>query len=133
MEGVYPSDRTDSQWQELAPLIPAAKPGRRPRHVDMRGRSSTASFTSPRPVVRSLPIGPAVRYATNGIFYLLRVEACGFEVLLRRWIVERTFGWFHRYRRLSKDYEFLLETSESMLLIAMIHLMVKRLRPCPVT
>ena len=31
----------------------------------------------------------------------------GFEVLPRRWVVERTFGWFGRYRRLSKDYEYL--------------------------
>lgn len=60
-------------------------------------------------------------------------EASGFEVLPHRWIVERTFGWFNRYRRLSKDYEFLPDTSESMIYVAMIQLMLKRLRPCPVT
>jgi putative transposase len=41
--------------------------------------------------------------------------------------VERTFGWFGRYRRLSKDYEFLTQTSEAMIRVAMIHLMVRRL------
>jgi putative transposase len=41
--------------------------------------------------------------------------------------VERTFGWLGRYRRLSKDYEFLPETSESMIRIAMIKLMTRRL------
>ena len=60
-------------------------------------------------------------------------EASGFEVLPHRWIVERTFGWFNRYRRLSKDYEYLTETSEAMIYIAMIHLMLRRLHPCQAT
>jgi putative transposase len=53
--------------------------------------------------------------------------AQGFEVIPKRWIVERTLGWFNRYRRLSKDYEFLPQTSEAMIRIVMIHLMVRRL------
>ena len=52
----------------------------------------------------------------------------GFDVQPKRWIVERTFGWLNRYRRLSKDYEGYPETSEVMILIAMTHLMVRRLR-----
>ena len=52
----------------------------------------------------------------------------GFHVLQWRWIVERTFGWLNRYRRLSKDYEELPETSEVMILIAMTHLMLQRCR-----
>jgi putative transposase len=58
----------------------------------------------------------------------------GFQVLPRRWVVERTFGWLGRYRRLSKDYEGLPESSEAMIYIAMIHLMVRRLtrRPQPI-
>jgi len=51
----------------------------------------------------------------------------GFQVLPHRWVVERTFGWLGRYRRLSKDYEGLPESSEAMIYIAMIHLMVRRL------
>jgi putative transposase len=51
----------------------------------------------------------------------------GFHVLPKRWIVERTFGWLNRYRRLSKDYEFLTQTSETMIRVAMIHLMIRRL------
>ncbi len=50
-----------------------------------------------------------------------------FQVLPWRWIVERTFGWLGRYRRLSKDYEYLPHTSETMIRVAMIHLMVRRL------
>jgi putative transposase len=41
--------------------------------------------------------------------------------------VERTFGWFNRYRRLSKDDELLTLTSEAMIRVVMIHLMVRRL------
>ena len=53
--------------------------------------------------------------------------AKGFVVRPWLWIVERTFAWLGRYRRLSKDYEYLTETSEAMIYIAMIHLMVRRL------
>ena len=56
-------------------------------------------------------------------------RAKGFQVLPKRWIVERTFGWFVFFRRLSKDYETLTESSESMIYLAMIHLMVRRLKP----
>jgi putative transposase len=51
----------------------------------------------------------------------------GFAVLPRRWVVERTFGWFGLYRRLSKDYEYRTAHSESMIRLVMIHLMVRRL------
>jgi putative transposase len=46
-----------------------------------------------------------------------------FEVRKWRWIVERTFGWFNRYRRLSKDYEHNPTSSETWIYIAMIHRM----------
>lgn len=51
----------------------------------------------------------------------------GFQVLPRRWVVERTFAWLGRYRRLSKDYEYLCQPSETMIRAAMIRLMVRRL------
>jgi putative transposase len=51
----------------------------------------------------------------------------GFQRLPWRWIVERTFGWLGCYRRLSKDYEYLTQTSEAMIRVAMIHLLVRRL------
>ena len=51
----------------------------------------------------------------------------GFQVLPKRWIVERTFGWLNRSRRLSKDYEQRSDVSENMIYIAMIHLMLRRL------
>ncbi len=48
----------------------------------------------------------------------------GFQILPKRWIVERTFGWLIKQRRLSKDYEALCETSEAMVYAAMIRLML---------
>lgn len=51
----------------------------------------------------------------------------GFVVLPRRWIVERTFGWLNKCRRLSKDYERKLNHSESMIRLASISLMLRRL------
>lgn len=53
--------------------------------------------------------------------------APGFEVLPKRWIVERTLAWLTKYRRLVKDYERLVQTSEAFIYTAMIHLMVRRL------
>lgn len=51
----------------------------------------------------------------------------GFKVLPRRWVVERTFGWLTHYRRLSKDYEVLTQTSEAMVYAAMARVMLRRL------
>jgi len=53
----------------------------------------------------------------------------GFEVLPHRWIVERTLGWFGRYRRLSKDYEYYTGVTEAFIYAAMIHLFLRRLAP----
>ena len=54
-----------------------------------------------------------------------------FVVLPRRRVVERTFAWIGRYRRMSKDYEYLTETSEAMIYATMIRLMLKRLAQAP--
>jgi putative transposase len=50
-----------------------------------------------------------------------------FEPLPKRWIVERTFGWLNRFRRLSKDYEVYSEVSEAMIYGSLLRLMVRRL------
>lgn len=50
-----------------------------------------------------------------------------FTVLKRRWVVERTFAWLGRYRRMSKDYEYLPKSSETMIYLAMSGLMLRRL------
>jgi putative transposase len=55
------------------------------------------------------------------------VGSKGFIVLPRRWVVERTFGWFGRYRRLARDYEHTVSVSEAMTYIASIRRMLKLL------
>ena len=50
-----------------------------------------------------------------------------FQVLPRRWVVERTFGWWNRERRLSKDYERLASTTEAFVHVTMARLMTRRL------
>jgi transposase len=66
-----------------------------------------------------------------GKLHLEIVRRCdrdkGFKVLPKRWIIERTFGWFSKSRRLRTDYEVRLDHSEAMLRICMIRLMVRRL------
>lgn len=56
-----------------------------------------------------------------------RAELHVFKVLPRRWVVERTFGWLGRYRRLNRDYERQAQTGEAIVYIAMIRLMLARL------
>jgi putative transposase len=56
----------------------------------------------------------------------------GWQLLPRRWVVERTISWLNGYRRLSRDYEYWPETSEAFIPIAMIHLRLHRLEPSPV-
>ncbi len=54
-------------------------------------------------------------------------DQVGFQVLPKRWIVERFFAWLNNYRRLSKDYERTPSSSEGMVYFVSIHLMVRRL------
>ena len=73
-----------------------------------------------------------VTWARTAISVVLQIvrrndDVKGFQVLPRRWVVERTFGWLIRNRRLARDYERLTATSEAMIKIAMIRLMAARL------
>ncbi len=56
-------------------------------------------------------------------------DVAGFAVLPKRWIIERTLGWLGRHRRMSKDYEMLPASSEAMVYIIMINVMLHRLAP----
>jgi len=74
------------------------------------------------------------RNALAGIVAQIDVEivkrsdaAKGFVVLPRRWVVERTFAWLCRCRRLAKDWECLNQKARAFLLLASIRLMVRRL------
>ncbi len=78
--------------------------------------------------------GKLIDWAANFGRWVLQIvkrndEIKGFAVLPRRWVVERTFSWLGKYRRLSKDYESLTVSSETMIQLAMINLMIHRLKP----
>jgi len=57
-----------------------------------------------------------------------RSDAAGFKVLPKRWVVERTFGWINRARRLAKDFEATIESALAWLLIALAFLLTRRPR-----
>ena len=76
----------------------------------------------------------ATTHAAAAANYPLRLQiarrnpnAEGFEVIPKRWVVERTFSWFGRNRRLAKDYENLADTLLAFVTLAAIHIGVRRL------
>jgi len=76
--------------------------------------------------------GDLIEWVKRGLGWTLQIveklgDQVGFQVLPKRWLVERTFAWINRQRRLSKDYERLTDTSEAFVYIAMISLMLRRL------
>ena len=80
--------------------------------------------------------GQFVEWVQNWCGWLVEIvlrsdKANGFEVLPKRWIVERTFAWLFNYRRLRYDYEYKPRNSEGMIYVAMIHIMARRLANPP--
>ena len=107
------TDRTGAR------LVAGQLRGRFPRLVTL---FADAGYSGPALAMWLLSLGGWVLESVRGA-----VGKTSFEVEPKRWISERTLGWLNYYRRLGKDDEELPETSEVMLLIAMSHLMVKRL------
>jgi putative transposase len=76
--------------------------------------------------------GPLVGWVSDKLGACLEIvkrsdDVSGFVVQPRRWVVERTFAWLGRYKRLVRDYELCPEHSESMIYVAMTHLLLRRL------
>ena len=105
----YPTDLSNDEWEILRPLVPEAKPGGRPLGWALE------IVKPPRRWVRVQAGEEPPPYPA------------GFIVLPRRWVIERTVAWILRNRRLSRDYEFLAESTEALLYVAMIRLMLRRL------
>jgi putative transposase len=77
--------------------------------------------------------GKLIEWVAKNCLWVLEIvkrndDVKGFVVLPRRWVVERTFSWLNRNRRLSKDYERKVESSEAWIYFSMSILMLKRLR-----
>jgi putative transposase len=123
----YLTDLTDEQWAILAPLIPPAKGGGRPREVDMReviGADNKYQH-------HALNAWIVTKSPGQWPLDIVRRPAGtkGFGLLPKRGVVERPFAWLGRCRRHSRDYERRTDSSESMLRVSAIHLMLKRLKP----
>ncbi len=89
----YATDPTDEQWKLIQRYLPPSKSGTR--------------------IEWTWELG-------HGILEIVKRsdDVTGVQVLSKRWMVERTFGWFGRYRRGSKDYETLTDSSEAVIYLA---------------
>jgi putative transposase len=104
----------DGAKQLLAAFV-ARSPRRRVKHIWADGGYAGAL------------IAYAKRLWRCTVEIVKRSDLHTFKVLPRRWVVERTFGWLGRYRRLNRDYERQAHTGEIMVYLAMIRLMLARL------
>jgi putative transposase len=93
------------------------------------GLSVEVVHRTPKPTPEKIARIWAEEWAREGqkIDWQRLIQRRGFEVLPRRWVVERTFAWLSHNRRLSKDYERLCATGEAFVYVAMTRLMVRRL------
>src|SRR5918995_1174780 len=83
----------------------------------------------PKPAPEEVLMAWAKQWAKEGVTedWHELLPPRGFQVLPRRWVVERTFAWISHNRRMSKDYERLAQTSEAFIYVAMTRLMLRRL------
>jgi transposase len=93
------------------------------------GLSVEVVHRTPKPIPEEIARIWAEEWAKEGreINWQKLLPRRGFEVLPRRWVVERTFAWLSQNRRMSKDYERLCATGEAFVYAAMSRLMVRRL------
>jgi putative transposase len=157
----YDTDLNDAAWAWIAPYLPAARSGGRPRTTDLRAvlnaifyllRTGCQWRLLPREFPRPGTVYHYFRaWKDAGVLaelqralheqarlsrgrlpcpsVVIKRRQRAFKVLGLTWIVERTFAWLGRNRRLSKDYELKVQTSEAFIDLAAIRLMLKRLAP----
>ena len=128
----YPSDLTDEEWGYVEPLIPPAKRGGRKREVNVREVLNGIMYVLSTGcqwayLPKDLPPSSTVYYYFDLWTYDRTLEREGFEILPGRWVVERTFAWLNRCRRLAKDWENLTRNALAFLRLASIPLMLRKL------
>ncbi len=112
------------------PWVDAGYQGRGKEWVEQElGLSIEVVHRAPKPVPEKVARIWAEEWTKEGkeIDWQRLLPRRGFELLPRRWVVERTFAWLSQNRRLSKDYERLCATSEAFIYAAMTRIMVRRL------
>jgi putative transposase len=124
-------ETASDRLQSLSHLwVDAGYQGRGKEWVEKElGLSVEIVHRTPKPAPEKIAKVWAEEWAKEGrqIDWQKLLPRRGFEVLPRRWVVERTFSWLSQNRRMSKDYERLCSTSESFVYAAMSRLMVRRL------
>ena len=127
----------DSMGLLLAVVITAANVD------DARGAEKLFAKISPEEYIRLVLVWADSKYHNHKLYAWMEKNGCkfrldivsrptgtkGFVVLPKRWVVERTFAWLGKSRRLSKDYERLTETSAAMVKLSSIRHMLGRLKP----
>ncbi len=109
----YASDLTDAEWALIAPHMPAVKRLGGPRETELRS------------------VLDAILYSNWTVEIVKRAaDAAGFQLLPRRWVVERTLAWLNRNRRLAKDFEGSIASAKAWVYIASVQLLIRRLT-CP--
>ena len=109
-----PTSRTATAWGWSAPGSDGVSPG--------------CSTCSPMPATRARsPCAPQRASGCGSRSSSARATPTGFHLLPRRWVIERTFAWLGRNRRLAKDFERLIDTTTAMAVLAIIQLLIRRL------
>src|SRR4029077_10795502 len=137
----YDTDLTDAAWAWVAPVLPTARPGGRPRTTDLRSVLNAVFYllrtgSQWRPRIRTViaagghqsrKLARALEHEQGWELRIVRRRQRAFKITGLTWIVERSFAWLGRNRRLNKDYEYWVQTSETMIDLAAIRFMLNRI------
>jgi len=122
VDKLYDTDLTDAAWALIAPMLPAARPGGglRPLFPNIRTVIADAGHQS-RKLARHLLCQDGWK------LQIVKRRQRAFKITGLTWIVERSFAWLGRNRRLNNDYEYCLQSSATLIEIAATRLMLNRL------
>ena len=142
----YASDLNDAQWALIERTFRRRDAGAaRGRWTSARSSTPSSICSEPggRPLAtladhrtviadaghQSRKLAAEIKRHEGWRLVIVKRSEPAFKIVGLNWIVERTFGWLGRHRRLSKDYEFKVQTSETLIEIAGIRTMLNRLAP----
>ena len=126
---LYPTDLTDKEWNtiELIFSVSYKKGGRPVKHSKREVLNAIFYVLRTGCQWRYLPHDFPPWKTIYTYFWKWKQAGICFKVQPKRWIVERTFAWLNRNRRLSKEYDMLTQSSENFIYLAMNRLILRRL------